>query len=189
MLGWQKPRLNKIWIVVAACLLACSAQAAWQITETVDPLTGKPIIRISTLSKSPVTQFNRPLRPNLIVECETISDPKYAREDQLKARLQFPDRVAVLEVTVQYKFDSGASTAFTAKVSDKGDAIFLSLAENDDFMRQLRNARRLRMEVGLRAGPVVVEFDTADAAAAIAKVSCGKAGPNSRAPLKESSAR
>jgi hypothetical protein len=96
----------------------------------------------------------------------------------MKARLQFPDRVAVLEVTVRYQFDGGAPTAFTAKVSDKGDAVFLSLGENGDFMRQLRNGRRLRMEVGLRASPVVVEFATADAAAAIAKLPCGKAAPN-----------
>jgi hypothetical protein len=159
-----------IWIgliLVAQGSLGQSAESSrWKEKISVDRISDEKIVTMTNVAARPIHQFGRNVSATLVMQCLSAgSGTKY-----VGVAVVFSERVTIDSIGARYRIDNDTPQLKMASLVNNGTGLAIGW---DSLVARLPASSRLRVEFELPwAGNAVVEFNTAGAQKALARVPC-----------------
>lgn len=159
-----------IWavlIVAAQGSLCQSAETSrWKEKISNDRMSDERIVTMTNAAIRPIRQFDRNVPATLVVQClDAGSGAKY-----VGVAVIFSERVTIDHIGARYRIDDDPVQLKMASLLNNGKGLAIGW---DSLVARLPASSRLRVEFELPwAGNAVVEFNTAGADKALARIPC-----------------
>jgi hypothetical protein len=142
-------RIAIVCLLVAA--FATPAAADWKVGHFTDKLTDRKETYAAT--------FARDTAVRLYVGC---------MNGRIFPQIEFPRRVGVYEIGLNYRFDNDKVVPRIATMSQDGRSIWLWILDAEAQTQRIQRSKRLRLQIQ----DIVLDFDLTGADAAIRPIRC-----------------
>lgn len=165
--------MTAIWAALILAAQGSLGQTAeisrWKEKVSIDRMSDEKIVTMTNAAIGPIRQFGRNVSATLVMQyLDAGSQTKY-----VGVAVIFSERVTIDNIGARYRIDNDAVQLKMASLLNNGAGLAIGW---DSLVARLPASSKLRVEFELPwAGNAVVEFNTAGADKALARIPCSPA--------------